>query len=108
MLGILVLGSVKVIIFCEHKFGILKNSSHILLVIGAELALLGQHVHPVERLLNLSFQFCLGCRFAGLLPDGFDDRDVVFVEVVGEERVGIGEILASVLEGLVLGYNLHR
>ena len=98
----------KVIIFCEHNFGILKDSSHILLVVGAELALLSQHVHPVERLLDFSFEFCLGAGFSGLFPDGFDDGDVVFVEVVGEERVGAGEILAGVLEGLMLGYNLHR
>ena len=84
MLGILVLSAGKVIIFCEHKFGILEDSSHILLIVGAELALLGQHVHPVERLLNFSFEFCLGPRFAGLFPDGFDDGDVVFVEVVGK------------------------
>ena len=92
-----------VVVTGKHELSILENPLHILLFVGGELALLGKGTHSAEALFDLCIKLCLGRVIYCFFVDGFDAGDVVFVEIVGEHRVGLTEVLSCIFEGTVFG-----
>jgi hypothetical protein len=98
---------VVVVVLGEHEFGVLEDGLGVGLVVGAEPALAGDARHGLEGVLDLGLELRAFGGLLGLLEDGLDGGDVVFVEVEGEEGVGGGEVVARRLERPVLADYLH-
>ena len=98
---------VVVVVLGEHQLSVLQDRGCVYLVRRVHLAYRTHTAHLLRRLLYLGLQFSLLRRFLRLLVDRLYYADVVFVEVVGEHGVGVGEVVARVLERLVLADDLH-
>jgi len=95
------------IIFGEHKFSILQYSLSVDLVRRIKFALVAQSSHFFEGIFDLDIKFGLLRWLFGLLVDGLDNTDVVFVKIISEHRIRVCEVVSSVLEGPVFADYLH-
>lgn len=91
-----------VLVLCEHELSVLQDICHVLLLAQLDHAIALQLGHLISDALHLA----LNLVFLALIIDTFEEAlgsiQVIPVEVVSEDRVGIREIFSSGLEGYVL------
>lgn len=95
------------IILREYQFSVLQHFLRIDLVVGVKLALVGEIGHCFEYLSQFTLDLSLLPRVLALIEDGFDETDVVLIEIKCKERVRGCKVVARRLEGLVLSDDVH-
>ena len=97
----------KMVILRKHQLSIVKNSFRIFLVILADLGFSPELPHDSKGLFDFFPELFLIWPTGSVFVDGFDNADVVFIEVKGKNGVRGGEVVTSCAKGPVFSYNLH-
>ena len=95
------------LVFGKHKLGILQDIVHILLFIHCYLAASLHLLHKFLALLNLLLDLVPLHRILHVLNDVHGGLGEILIEIKGENRVRIREVVACRFEGLVFVQGLH-